>query len=144
MSKLIRGNQRHLNLDNRIYIEKCLDKMMAFKDIAKFLCKDPTTISKEVKKHRWYKPRNTFNLINNCLHKRVCKKKNKGKSFDGYSQNDITLMINHINSTARASLNAQTPFKLASLLLDQCLIRTLELKKIDPDQIHLKADLLKK
>lgn len=66
MSKEIRGNQRHMTLDDRIYIEKCLEKNMAFKDIAKFLRKDPTTISKEIKKHRLYKPRNSFNTPNDC------------------------------------------------------------------------------
>ena len=42
----------------------------------------------------------------------------KGKSFDKYKQQDITLMINHINSEARDSLNGCTPFKLSRLLLD--------------------------
>ena len=36
----------------------------------------------------------------------------KGKSFNNRNQEDITLMINHINSTARASLNGNTPFKI--------------------------------
>ena len=52
MSKYIPGNQKHLTLENRIYIENELNKGTSFKDIAKFLCKDPTTISKEVKTHR--------------------------------------------------------------------------------------------
>ncbi|HZK71873.1 MAG TPA: IS30 family transposase, partial [Clostridia bacterium] len=38
----------------------------------------------------------------------------KGKSFDGFIQADITMMINHINSTARDSLNGRTPFELSS------------------------------
>ena len=52
MSKYIPGNQKHLTLDDRIYIENELNKGTSFKDIARFLCKDPTTISKEVKAHR--------------------------------------------------------------------------------------------
>ena len=45
----------------------------------------------------------------------------KGKSFDYRTQKDITLMMNHINSTARASLNGSTPFKLAQMLfMDLC------------------------
>ena len=52
MSKYIPGNQKHLTLDDRIYIENELSKGTSFKDIARFLCKDPTTISKEVKAHR--------------------------------------------------------------------------------------------
>lgn len=57
MSKYIPGNQKHLTLEDRIYIENELNKGTYFKDIARFLCKDPTTISKEVKAHRmsdWY------------------------------------------------------------------------------------------
>ena len=57
MSKYIPGNQKHLTLEDRIYIENELNKGTSFKDIARFLCKDPTTISKEVKAHRlsdWY------------------------------------------------------------------------------------------
>ena len=52
MSKYIPGNQKHLTLDDRIYIQNELSKGTSFKDIARFLCKDPTTISKEVKAHR--------------------------------------------------------------------------------------------
>ena len=35
MSNLIPGNQKHLTLDNRVFIEKCLDQDMSMKDIAK-------------------------------------------------------------------------------------------------------------
>lgn len=49
MSKYIPGNQKHLTLENRIYIENELNKGASFKDIARFLCKDPTIISKEVR-----------------------------------------------------------------------------------------------
>jgi len=52
MSKYIPGNQKHLTLNDRIYIENELAKGTTFKDIAAFLCKDPTTISKEVRSHR--------------------------------------------------------------------------------------------
>ena len=51
MSKYIPGNQKHLTLEDRIYIENELNKGTSFKNIAKFLCKDPTTISKEVRAH---------------------------------------------------------------------------------------------
>lgn len=52
MSKYIPGNQKHLSLEDRIYIENELNKGESFKNIARFLCKDPTTISKEVRAHR--------------------------------------------------------------------------------------------
>ena len=49
MSKYIPGNQKHLTLEDRVYIENELAKGTSFKNIAAFLCKDPTTISKEVR-----------------------------------------------------------------------------------------------
>ena len=42
---------KHLTLDDRIDIQKYLACNVSFKDIAKYLGKDPTCISKEVKKH---------------------------------------------------------------------------------------------
>ena len=74
MSNLIPGNQKHLTLDNRVFIEKSLDLDMTLKDIAKPLCKDPSTISKEIKKHRTFHPHNDLHLkgpINRCIHKQT-------------------------------------------------------------------------
>ena len=45
-----KANQKHLTLEDRNFIEQALNQDMTFKEIAKFLSKDPTTISKEVKK----------------------------------------------------------------------------------------------
>ncbi|HBJ1651355.1 hypothetical protein HYH38_16195 [Clostridium botulinum] len=53
-------------------------------------------------------------------------------------------MMNHINSTARASLNGNTPFKLAQILLDCSLLDKLSLKHIVADDVHLKPALFKK
>ena len=39
MSKYIPGNQKHLTIEDRIYIQNELDKGTSFKDIARFLCK---------------------------------------------------------------------------------------------------------
>ena len=75
MSSLIPGNQKHLTLDNRVFIEKCLDQDMSMKDIAKPLCKDPSTISKEVKKHRTFHPHNDLAIkgsANRCIKKKDC------------------------------------------------------------------------
>ena len=46
-----KGNQKHLNLSDRINIEKGLNNNDSFATIAKVVQKDPTTISKEVRKH---------------------------------------------------------------------------------------------
>lgn len=67
----------------------------------------------------------------------------KGKTFDIYTQEDITLMINHINSEARDSLNGCTPFKLSQLLLNDQLHSGLLLRAIAPDEVMLRPELLK-
>ena len=68
----------------------------------------------------------------------------KGSSFDDLTQWDINRMINHINSTARASLNGRTPFELAVLLLGSPAVNALGLKMVRPDEIILTPKLIKK
>lgn len=67
----------------------------------------------------------------------------KERTFDTCTQEDITLMINHINSEARDSLNGCTPFKLSQLLLSNQLHYGLLLEGIAPDEVMLKPELLK-
>ena len=79
MSKYIPGNQKHLTLEDRVFIENELAKGTSFKNIAAFLCKDPTTISKEVRAHRlsdWYHKGTFYNARNFCTHRYHCKKTN--------------------------------------------------------------------
>lgn len=79
MSKYIPGNHKHLTLADRIYIENSLNKCIAFKDIARYLCKDPTTISKEIRLHRlsdWYHKGTFYNARNFCTHRYRCRKNN--------------------------------------------------------------------
>lgn len=79
MSKTIKGNQKHMNHDCRITIEMELEKGTSLRQIASQLGKDPTTISKEIKKHRMMQPHNSFNepgnkcaLFKNCKKKHIC------------------------------------------------------------------------
>ena len=58
------------------------------------------------------------------------------------TQDDITLCINHINSTAKGSLNDRTPFELAFMLLNVKLFELLHLKPVEPDSVLLKPALL--
>ena len=67
----------------------------------------------------------------------------KGRSIYRYSQQDMTLLATHINSLARDSLNGNTPFDLAEILLNKKVLDLLELKKVSPDQVLLKPTLLK-
>lgn len=70
-------NQKHLTLEDRNYIEQALNQDMSFKEIGKFLSKDPSTISKEIKKHKIMKEPSRFNGYGNICKKRFsCRKKN--------------------------------------------------------------------
>lgn len=56
----------------------------------------------------------------------------------------MTLLMNHINSTARASLNGKNPYELARLLLKKELFKITGAKKVVADKILLKPALLKR
>ena len=68
----------------------------------------------------------------------------KGTSFNGLLQTDIDLMINHINSLGRASLNWFAPIDVAKFTMDKEVIKKLNLKKVPTDEIQLNTKLLKK
>lgn len=79
MYKTITGNQKHMTLDDRIFIEKGLEQQHSLRSIALQLGKDPTTISKEIKKHRSFQEHNHFNepknkcaLVADCKRKNIC------------------------------------------------------------------------
>lgn len=77
MSKKIETNQKHMNQDNRVVIEKRLDASVSFRAIDIELGKDPTTIAKEVKKHRVFQGHNKFNeKPYRCANARDCHRKN--------------------------------------------------------------------
>ena len=71
------ATQKHMTLDDRISIEKGLDQHLSLRSIALQLGKNPTTISKEIKKHRSFQEHNRFNEpANKCALAKDCKKKN--------------------------------------------------------------------
>lgn len=74
MNKLNPTKNKHLTLDERIEIQECLDKEMSFKAIAKRISKDPTTVSKEVKKHLLIKNKNvnTLSDASSVQQKKIC------------------------------------------------------------------------
>ena len=79
MSRIIPGNHQHLTLQDRLYIEESLNAGTSYRDIAKYLCKDPTTVAKEVKRHRVSSSSDhgSFNNPKNfCIHRYRCKKTN--------------------------------------------------------------------
>ena len=71
MSKKVPGNGKHLTLSDRSYIESSIYKGKSFIDIAKYLCKDPLSIGKEVLKHRVYSGSHYKSKFNNYCAKRL-------------------------------------------------------------------------
>ena len=67
----------------------------------------------------------------------------KGSSFDNLTQWDVDKIMNHINSSARASLNGLPPIRLAQLLFDQETYNVFKFREISPDDIILTPDLIK-
>ena len=72
MATAPKGNHQHLMLSDRIYIEQGLERRISFKDIAKFIAKDPTTISKEIRRHRIEKSQQRTTAL--CIHRDTCTK----------------------------------------------------------------------
>ena len=80
-----KGNQKHLTLSDRIRIEKGLNSNLSFAEIAREIHKDPTTVSKEVRKHSTVKEFHGYGNIpcqamadkhNPCTLKHACGKEN--------------------------------------------------------------------
>lgn len=62
------SKQKHLTLDSRIIIETKLNERESFKSIGRFLNKDCTTISKEVKNHIFFDKTGAYGkAFNDCL-----------------------------------------------------------------------------
>ena len=72
---------------------------------------------------------------------RICS--GKGINFDNYSDEDILLMINHINNVKRKSLDNQTPYELLSKKIGEENIKKLGIYYIDAKDIILKPSLFK-
>ncbi len=65
----------------------------------------------------------------------------KGVSFDNYTQDDINLMMNHINSVKRDSLDGENPYTLMKDFLPQEFINMLNINEIKQENIILKDTL---
>jgi IS30 family transposase len=68
----------------------------------------------------------------------------KGKSFNQLSQKDINLMMNHVNSYTRKKLNESTPIATFSLFHKPLILLKLGICIINPDDVILKPEMLKK
>ncbi len=68
----------------------------------------------------------------------------KGASLDAFSQEDITLMMNHINSYKRANLGDKAPYEVFAALYGEELLRRMGAELISADKVILRPYLLKK
>ena len=76
-----KGDQKHLTLSDRILIEKGLNGNLSFTEIGRQIHKDPTTVSKEVRRHTKVKEFNGYGNIpcqanadvhSRCMLKHAC------------------------------------------------------------------------
>ena len=70
----------------------------------------------------------------------------KGKTLTPYTQEDMTLLMNHINSTRRRGLGGKAPYELVDEHDEdmKALFSLLKMDLIPPDEVHLKPDLFTK
>ncbi|WP_207649028.1 IS30 family transposase [Acetitomaculum ruminis] len=70
----------------------------------------------------------------------------RGKSLNPYTQDDMTLLMNHINSTRRQSLGNKAPYELINEDDEDmwALFNLLKMDLIPPDEVHLMPDLFLK
>ena len=68
----------------------------------------------------------------------------KGTSFDELTQEDINLMMSHINSYKRKKLNNVSPYTVFSKLYGEDTINKLGIQEIEPNDVNLSKHLLKK
>ena len=70
----------------------------------------------------------------------------KGKSLNPYTQEDMTLLMNHINSVKRPGLGNKSPYELVEEDDEdfKSLMSLLKMHLIPPDEVHLMPDLFVK
>lgn len=70
----------------------------------------------------------------------------KGKSLNPYTQEDVTTLMNHINSVKRPGLGNKSPYELVDEADKdfKALMSLLKMHLIPPDEVHLMPDLFVK
>lgn len=67
-------NITHLSLEDRKNIELGIIEGLSKSQIAEKINRHPSTVAKEINKHRKLKPRNTFNMDSICIHLKECRR----------------------------------------------------------------------
>ena len=65
----------------------------------------------------------------------------KGTDLEHYTQDDINLMMNHINSYTRESLGDKSPYEIFSFLYGQEILDLLECHRIPPQKVTLSSSV---
>ena len=68
----------------------------------------------------------------------------KGTDLANYSQSDISLMMDHINSYGRGSLGDKSPYDMFAFLYGEDILKTLECHKIPPNDVTLNKSIFRK
>lgn len=68
----------------------------------------------------------------------------KGESLDDYTQSEINLMMNHINSYTRPILGDKSPYEMMEFMYNPEIIRLLEMHRVEPDDVTLNKSIWKK
>jgi IS30 family transposase len=79
--------------------------------------------------------------VNHTMIRRVIP---KGTSLEPYSQEEISLMMDHINSYGRSIINDRTPYHMFDFIYGYKALKKLGANLIPPDEIFLRPALLKK
>jgi IS30 family transposase len=68
----------------------------------------------------------------------------KGKSLDGFTQADISLMMDHINSYTRESLGNKAPYDMLEFLYGSEVLDLLGCRRISPNDVTLNRSIFRK
>ena len=68
----------------------------------------------------------------------------KGTNMDCFSQADISLMMDHINSYRRESLGNKSPYEMFAFLYGQTVLDLLECHLVPPQEVTLSSSIFRK
>ncbi|MFR2606643.1 MAG: transposase [Waltera sp.] len=67
----------------------------------------------------------------------------KKTNFEFLTQWDVNLIVSHINSTPRESLQGRTPYDVALETLGEETLKAFQLRRIAPDEVNLTPKLIR-
>lgn len=68
----------------------------------------------------------------------------KGRSLDTYTQNDISLMMDHINSYSRSELGDKCPYEMMEFMYGSDILKKLGCHRIPNDDVTLNCSIFRK